>query len=381
MKNLKRQDRNGTRTTTDIERKYKLGQIDYTAQEIEELKMKIVVDSSLSASSPNAIANSAVTQALNNKVSKETGKGLSTNDFTDELKDKLDNMTPTSDTLPIGAVIEWDSDTIPENWLLLDGQAVSRTEYSELFALYGTRYGAGDGSTTFNLPNRKTRVSVGKDSTDSDFNTLGKTGGEKAHKLTINEIPNHRHGLYNYNANGSNLTESSSVMLGQTATGWSGNGFTTYEGGGAAHNNLQPYFVTNFIVKAKQGNASNGEAIDTVLYEDTTGTTGNVPLNDDINNYGSFKVYGYYMHEATTPVKTKFCKESEVNSISNNIDLSGVVYSGAIYTYFIAENASVNNSTITRGTKWKVGITTIAGNSISRESGEYVYITKVVGYR
>ena len=39
MRNLKRQDRNGTRTTTDIERKYKLGQIDYTAEEIEKLKM------------------------------------------------------------------------------------------------------------------------------------------------------------------------------------------------------------------------------------------------------------------------------------------------------------------------------------------------------
>ena len=93
MKNLKRQDRNGTRTTADIERKYKLGQIDYTAQEIEEMKKKIVVDSSLSASSSNAIANSAVTQALNTKVSKETGKGLSTNDFTDDDKEKLNSAT------------------------------------------------------------------------------------------------------------------------------------------------------------------------------------------------------------------------------------------------------------------------------------------------
>ena len=96
MKDLKRQDRNGTRTTTDIERKYKLGQIDYTAKEIEELKMKIVVDSSLSASSHNAIANSAVTNALNNKVNKETGKGLSSNDYTDEDKEKLNSATTNS---------------------------------------------------------------------------------------------------------------------------------------------------------------------------------------------------------------------------------------------------------------------------------------------
>jgi hypothetical protein len=90
MKDLKRQDRNGTRTTTDIERKYRLGQIDYTKQEIEEMKKKIVVDTSLSTSSYNAIANSTVTIALNNKVSKETGKALSTNDFTDEYKKNLD---------------------------------------------------------------------------------------------------------------------------------------------------------------------------------------------------------------------------------------------------------------------------------------------------
>ena len=98
MKNLKRQDRNGTRTTADIERKYKLGQIDYTAEEIEKLKLKIVVDSSLSATSPNAIANSAVTQALNNKVNKETGKGLSSNDFTDEDKLTLSKVSNNSHT-------------------------------------------------------------------------------------------------------------------------------------------------------------------------------------------------------------------------------------------------------------------------------------------
>ena len=92
MKNLKRQDRNGARHASDIERKYKLGQIDYTAEEIEEMKKKITVDSSLSTSSSNAVANSVITQALNNKVTKETNKGLSSNDFTDELKTKLERL-------------------------------------------------------------------------------------------------------------------------------------------------------------------------------------------------------------------------------------------------------------------------------------------------
>ena len=45
------------------------------------------------------------------------------------------------------------NDTIPSGWLLCDGSAVSRTTYAELFAVIGTIYGVGDGSTTFNLPN------------------------------------------------------------------------------------------------------------------------------------------------------------------------------------------------------------------------------------
>lgn len=89
MKDLKRQDRNGSRKASDIEQKYRLGRIDYTEEEIEEMKKQILVDSSLSASSSNAVANSVITAALNTKVTKETGKELSSNDFTDADKAKV----------------------------------------------------------------------------------------------------------------------------------------------------------------------------------------------------------------------------------------------------------------------------------------------------
>lgn len=157
-----------------------------------------------------------------------------------------------ADTLPIGAIIEWDSDLIPENWLLLNGQAVSRTVYSELFAIYGTTYGAGDGSATFNLPDRRTRVAVGRDVNDEDFAALGITGGEKEHTLSINEMPSHGHTNTYYdnsgiNGWGYNYTTGKSSTSGE-GTGSSGIGYT---GGSQPHNNLQPYIVTNFIVKAK----------------------------------------------------------------------------------------------------------------------------------
>lgn len=53
---------------------------------------------------------------------------------------------------PLGAIIPYGGTTIPEGWLECDGSAVSRTTYADLFAVLGTKFGPGDGSTTFNLP-------------------------------------------------------------------------------------------------------------------------------------------------------------------------------------------------------------------------------------
>ena len=78
----------------------------------------------------------------------------------DELKyrnpetGELDNiyLEPTGDTLPIGFVGAYSGITAPTNWLMCDGSEISRITYSELFNVLGTKYGEGDGSTTFNLP-------------------------------------------------------------------------------------------------------------------------------------------------------------------------------------------------------------------------------------
>ena len=101
MRELKKQDRTSSRLPTDTERKYKLGQIELTKEELDRLKSELVIDEYLSITSPNAIANKTVTNALNNKVTKEAGKTLSTNDFTNEYKKIIDDMTesnPNQDT-------------------------------------------------------------------------------------------------------------------------------------------------------------------------------------------------------------------------------------------------------------------------------------------
>jgi microcystin-dependent protein len=153
------------------------------------------------------------------------------------------------DKFPIGAIVKLpynNPDYIPNGWLLCHGQAVSRTEYSDLFDRIGTTWGAGDGSTTFNLPTQAGLVAVGYDSSQTEFKTIGKKGGEKEHTLTIDEMPSHHH----EQALGGRLTTTDQVP-GAGVIGKENGSNTQNTGGDQPHNNLQPYSVFDFIIKAK----------------------------------------------------------------------------------------------------------------------------------
>ena len=145
-------------------------------------------------------------------------------------------------------------------WLLCDGSVVSRTTYSELFNAIGLSY-VEEGyewqdEERFPLPNGKGRTLVGKDSTDTDFNTLGKTGGEKTHKLTVDEMPSHKHSM---NFGDSAGGDGSGFVY--SSTSGNNNVFMLETGGGQAHNNLQPYLAENFIIKAKNTVVVKGDVI------------------------------------------------------------------------------------------------------------------------
>ena len=106
----------------------------------------------------------------------------------------LSSAVPTiQEIVPVGTVVQSASISAPTGWLLCEGQAVSRTEYSRLFAAIGTLYGSGNGTTTFNVPDLKGRVPVGKDT--GTFSALGLTGGSESVTLTSAQsgIPAHSH--------------------------------------------------------------------------------------------------------------------------------------------------------------------------------------------
>ena len=73
-----------------------------------------------------------------------------------DLQTKINEKT--SGGLPIGAIVQYCGDTVPDNFMWCDGSAISRTTYASLFAVIGTKYGNGDGSTTYNLPNFNSAV-------------------------------------------------------------------------------------------------------------------------------------------------------------------------------------------------------------------------------
>lgn len=185
-----------------------------------------------------------------------------------DASDRLATTAFVRSVVPAGAIMQYAGSTAPTGWFIADGSAVSRTGYADLFKAIGTTYGAGDGSTTFNLPDLRQRVPVG---VGTGF-ALGASGGEQAHTLAAAEIPSHTH-------SGTTNTESTDhthtfpvataaggsisfaapggvTLAGHTNT--SGRSsvhthtFTTDNGtgGGGSHNNLQPYLVLNHIIKA-----------------------------------------------------------------------------------------------------------------------------------
>lgn len=184
---------------------------------------------------------------------------------------------------PIGAVVDYWGTQLPSNFMLCAGQEISRSEYSELFDVIGTNAGAGNGTTTFNLPDYRGRVGAGLDNMggvsasrlDSiPSSTLGGSGGSQAVTLTSGQMPshshsgttstngNHSHTMQLYQATDTQSTARASVSASSllysnaggsiNAAGNHNHTFTTSTAGsGQAHSNVQPTIVCNKIIRVR----------------------------------------------------------------------------------------------------------------------------------
>lgn len=157
---------------------------------------------------------------LDSRVGRNEKKPMGTTDTgeTTELVEKADQIyreqeaitNATGNYVPEAGFIQASaSPYFSSAWYECNGQAVSRVDDAALFAAIGTLYGAGNGTTTFNVPNYKGRTLVGYDTANTLVNTMGKTGGSETVTLGIGEIPAHTHvqNSHNHTQNSHNHTQ------------------------------------------------------------------------------------------------------------------------------------------------------------------------------
>ena len=202
--------------------------------------------------------------------------------------------------------------------------ATSGTQ-SGTHTLWSCRFGNGDGTTTFNVPDLRGRVVVGRDSAQTEFDSLGEIGGAKTHTLTESEIPSHTHSGTTTNTGSShrhwisgaayddgNMSTSGTAntqdyglaadagSYSQSDTDKIYGRFSSFNGSlhthtftsssqsgtpGGAHNNLQPYMALNYIIKHMQADGMQGpqgiqgepgDAATVTVGSTTTGAPGSV---------------------------------------------------------------------------------------------------------
>ena len=186
---------------------------------------------------------------------------------------------PVTAARPVGEIVMYAGATAPDaTWMLCTGTAISRLVYADLFAAIGTAYGAGDGTTTFNLPNFTARFPQG---VSSSPNQRGATGGVAAPVLTTAQMPAHTHsinhdhgdtasaGAHDHSLDRSTNTGSSNANIPQgTSANTAGSGRGAIDddgahvhdvpaytgnsgsaGGTTALENRPPYVTVNFMIR------------------------------------------------------------------------------------------------------------------------------------
>lgn len=172
--------------------------------------------------------------------------------------------TPTiADRYP-GELMSFAGATPPAGWLVCDGRAVSRTTYGQLFAAIGTTWGAGDGSTTFNLPDGRGKALLGAgQGTGLTARALGSTGGEESALIVVRELPAHGHDIHvegpgpetgAYFRNSALVNNAAGLIRRRPGNAFLNNSYITDVNGSPItdqqrHSNMQPWMAVNWLIK------------------------------------------------------------------------------------------------------------------------------------
>lgn len=147
---------------------------------------------------------------------------------------------------PIGAIQAFGGATAPSGWFICDGSAKSRTDFAELFAVIGTAFGAGDGSTTFNLPDLREAVPKGAGETGKTVGAHVKSGGLALGEFLDDRVQTHTHSYQHdfglYAGSGNNRVGDDKIHNDNTGNNTGRSGATT---------EVKSVGV-NYIIKAKQ---------------------------------------------------------------------------------------------------------------------------------
>ena len=193
------------------------------------------------------------------------------------------------DSIPAGSSIAGYWSTVPDGYLSEDGSAVSRTTYSDLFALIGTVYGSGDGSSTFNLPDSRGRVTVSLNSSDAEFNTIGEKYGEKTHQIGLGEMPSHNHQQYVTANTGGTAVRNDYVRDGNGPS-YSQGVTTNATGSYSSYNVIQPSIVKRYAVK----------------YRLAAGTASTTAVGTTMQGYWSSAPTGYLIENGLAVSRTTY---------------------------------------------------------------------------
>jgi len=164
--------------------------------------------------------------------------------------------------IPTATIVPWSSASVPTGFLECNGQAVSRSTYSALFAIVASTYGGGDGSSTFNVPNLSDKVAVGKSNNKAlasaagaeTVTSTGNVGGTTANaSLSTAQLASHSHSGAGAGsgtgAGGPTRTIASGNNTGSTGSGSGHQHNMSANFSGDATSVLQPYLTIIYIIK------------------------------------------------------------------------------------------------------------------------------------